>query len=47
MKRFLMITLAVLMGVSLVTTVFAQTTTEKAHQGSYRHRKGEGQGTRK
>ena len=30
MKRFLMIALAVLMGVTLVTTVFAQTTTEKA-----------------
>jgi microtubule-associated protein 1 len=30
MKKFLMIVLAVLMGISLVTTVFAQTTTEKA-----------------
>jgi len=30
MKRFLMIVLAVLMGVSLVVTVFAQTATEKA-----------------
>ncbi len=30
MKRFLMIVFAVLMGVSLVVTVFAQTTTEKA-----------------
>jgi glucose/arabinose dehydrogenase len=29
MKRFLMIVLAVLMGVSLVVTVFAQTTTDK------------------